>query len=596
MAEVITVTGDDETRPSEGKLGLFERAGRFSAKLALRLATMADRQSSEEVLDEATLQRIEAIEERWRYDAEYGFVHKSKDQTIENERSIVECFIEGDYEEVELLIPDIRNLIAEDKVLLDPESEIFDERKAQYYLAGLAYRNFQTFFKEYYKHMPRFADSIRSVIKELMIELAHALRDDGYSSSYRETAISLIDAESALPEEIAEEFKSSVLSEVAEVASRGCGDSSYAIEWLHWLDKHGFAPEHWPRDARDRKDFPEPLRRMVNEQDSDKVEELDRRIIQHCIMKTESCNKNDDEFEVDTDERCRLLREYFEGRLPELCYNGDMVASGIEEMVAGSSSDSIYRQVDRYNNYLRTIREIGYVNANKLFEELGITHFADWNPETLQGTLHILETGRTESGNPVTIIIRGSSGDHNNAAGFFRDVISRDALAIEVRHTDDLSGIVEQLKRVGVTGDTFDTVVLFGHGYEDEFVMSSTEKISPDPDEWYGKKGMRDLMRDLRPKRLQLISCHPLVREEDKFEPLTIGEGELQRRKGTAPALSVAFSVPVESGFDGEVSACVNNEGEGIEILTWYKDDDEDRTLETVITRYGLTRRKGANE
>lgn len=39
MAEVITVTGDDETRPSEGKLGLFERAGRFSAKLALRLAT-----------------------------------------------------------------------------------------------------------------------------------------------------------------------------------------------------------------------------------------------------------------------------------------------------------------------------------------------------------------------------------------------------------------------------------------------------------------------------------------------------------------------------------------------------------------------------
>lgn len=107
---------------------------------------------------------------------------------------------------------------------------------------------------------------------------------------------------------------------------------------------------------------------------------------------------------------------------------------------------------------------------------------------------------------------------------------------------------------------------------------------------------MRDLMRDLRPKRLQLISCHLLVREEDKFEPLTIGEGELQRRKGTAPALSVAFSVPVESGFDGEVNAYVNNEGEGIEILTWYKDDDEDRTLETVITRYGLTRRKGADE
>ena len=162
-------------------------------------------------------------------------------------------------------------------------------------------------------------------------------------------------------------------------------------------------------------------------------------------------------------------------------------------------------------------------------------------------------------------------------------------MAIEVRHTDDLSGIVEQLKRVGVTDDTFDTVVLFGHGHEDGFVMSSTEKILPDPDEWYRKKGMRDLVRGFRPRLLQLISCHPLVRE-DTFEPLTIGEGELQRRKGTAPALSVAFSVPVESGLDGEVNAFVNErDKESIEILTWLKGDDEDRTLKTVVTRYGLT-------
>lgn len=111
-------------------------------------------------------------------------------------------------------------------------------------------------------------------------------------------------------------------------------------------------------------------------------------------------------------------------------------------------------------------------------------------------------------------------------------------------------------------------------------------------------KGMRDLIRRLKLNRLTLVSCHPLVRE-DKFTPLTIGEGELQWRKGTAPAISVAFSVDVESGLDGET--CTYIEDGKIELTTGGGDGvgniagAEGGVLETsemALTRYGLTCRK----
>ena len=41
--------------------------------------------------------------------------------------------------------------------------------------------------------------------------------------------------------------------------------------------------------------------------------------------------------------------------------------------------------------------------------------------------------------------------------------------AIEVSHTDDLSRIVEKLQQAGADSNTFDTVVLFGHGSEKHF-------------------------------------------------------------------------------------------------------------------------------
>ena len=169
----------------------------------------------------------------------------------------------------------------------------------------------------------------------------------------------------------------------------------------------------------------------------------------------------------------------------------------------------------------------------------------------MRGTLHILETGRTESGNPATIIIRGFTGDHNGAAYAHHNIKSTDMFAVEIGHTDMLSGIVEKLERAGVDSNTFYAAILFGHGSEDVFNMSYGEKISPDSQEWYNKKGLRDLVTALAIDTIILDSCHPLVREKDRFEPLTLDEG-FQRRKGTAPAISKAFPwIRVISGLDG---------------------------------------------
>ncbi|TWP15143.1 hypothetical protein EUA75_02325 [TM7 phylum sp. oral taxon 353] len=212
----------------------------------------------------------------------------------------------------------------------------------------------------------------------------------------------------------------------------------------------------------------------------------------------------------------------------------------------------------------------------------------------MRGTLHILETGRTESGNPATIIIRGFTGDHNGAAYAHHNIRSTDMFAVEIGHTDMLSGIVEKLERAGVNSNTFYAAILFGHGSEDAFTMSFGERISPDSQEWRNKKGLRDLVTALVIDTIVLNSCHPLVREEDKFEPLTLGEG-FQRRKGTASAISLAFPwTRVVSGLDGIVYGRVDETGH-VNIET--EDSNGDITSTMAETWNGWTHvyEKGAD-
>ena len=510
---------------------------------------------AEEELDELTQQRIDKIDEEWEFRADVdgfngNFIPKSYPDFAGSIAS-------GNYEEIEKLVPDIRERVAKDD-RLNWKSKDYDEKYVHYYanldLPVLAQKNVAAFFRKHYKHMPKLADSARRAMQE-QIDSTHSLKNsdsgDFFNRYYKheEAVTHLMSAEAVLPREIAEEFKDGIVNEVAEVVEAAAN----SVGWrgfdanAAWLADHGFPPERWPQDARGREDFPEPLRRLVNEQ-GDKEKGLDRAIIKYCIKKTEVYDDKG-EMKPDVYGRCDLIQKYFEGRLPDV--DPKIMTCGIVGMVDSSSSDNIGQQVDRYNDYIRTIRGIRQDNANKLGEELGITHFSDWSPEVLRGTLHILETGRTESGNPATIIIRGFTGDHNGAAYAHHNIKSTDMLAVEIGHTDMLSGIVEKLERAGVDSNTFYAAILFGHGSEDVFSMSYGEKISPDSREWYNKKGLRDLVTALVIDTIVLDSCHPLVREKDRFEPLTLDEG-FQRRKGTAPAISKAFPwIRVISGLDG---------------------------------------------
>ena len=513
---------------------------------------------AEEELDELTQQRIDKIDGEWEFWADVdGFNGNFAPKSFPD---FAGSIARGDYEEIEKLVPNVRKLLANDD-RLNNDKEYF-HYFTNSFLLNLAKKNVAAFFREHYEHMPKLADSARRAMQE-QIDLIRSLKGGGGSGGYYEhesAVLKLMSIEAALPREIAEEFKNGIVNEVAE-ATEADADS---MGWHRFdmyaarLADYGFPPERWPQDARDRDDFPEPLRRLVNEQ-GDKEKGLDRAIIKYCIEKTELYDGDSGKMKPDVYGRCDLIQKYFEGRLPEL--DREMMICGVSSMVTSYSSQSMYLQTERYNDYIRTIRGIGQENANKLGEELGITHFSDWSPEVLRGTLHILETGRTESGNLATMIIRGDNGDHNDAAHAFRSIKSTDMFAVEIGHTDMLSGIVKKLERAGVNSNTFYAAILFGHGSEDAFTVSYGEKISPDSREWYNKKGLRDLVTALVIDTIVLDSCHPLVREEDKFEPLTLGEG-FQRRKGTASAISKAFpQVRVVSGLDGVVYSLADETG-----------------------------------
>lgn len=556
---------------------------------------------AEEELDELTQQRINKIDEEWEFRANVdgfsgNFIPKSYPD-------FAGSIARGNYEEIEKLVPDVRELLANDN-RLNPESENYDKEYFHHFthsfLLNLAKKNVAAFFREHYEHMPKLADSARRAMQEQVssIRSLKDRRDSGeyfdYDYKHEIAMLKLMSAEAALPGEIAEELKDMIIGEVAGAVEV----SAVSMDWRRfdmyagWLEDHGFPPERWPQDARDREDFPEPLRRMVDETEKDKAEKLDRMIIKYCIKKTELYDGDSDKMKPDVYGRCDSIRKYVEGRLPGL--DREMIFCGVSSMVTSYSSQSMYLQTERYNDYIRTIRGIGQENANKLGEELAITHFSDWSPEVLRGTLHILETGRTESGNPATIIIRGFTGDHNGAAYAHHNIRSTDMFAVEIGHTDMLSGIVEKLERAGVNSNTFYAAILFGHGSEDAFTMSFGERISPDSQEWRNKKGLRDLVTALVIDTIVLNSCHPLVREEDKFEPLTLGEG-FQRRKGTASAISLAFPLTrVVSGLDGIVYGRVDETGH-VNIET--EDSNGDRTSTMAETWNGWTHvyEKGAD-
>ena len=561
-----------------GVLGRIRRAvGGFALRLMARgEGDQANRDNSgtdsensdgaekaSETLDDETLQRIEEIEEECGFYADLLMGYRNSD--------IINAFMYCEYEKIERFIPNIREVVASDS-RLNPESEETDDRYydlcyAETTLSRLIQDNIAAFFSEYYERMPKFTDRLRHMMRD-MVDSIHSYFDNNYDT--HELAIKLMNAERVLPREITGDLKDTIINEVARCMKVQWHDFNKCVDWL---GSHGFPPEYWPRDARERKDFPESLCSRILAGDEIERESFDLDIIDYFVRSTADIHGGDESVLTNPDivRRSYLIEEYLAGRWPDIAPK--VFINGHEDE-------------DNCSALINTIYQIGEANAKKLHEELGITHFGDWSPETLKGTLKLLETGRTESGNPATIIIRGVTGDHNGAASGYSNIKSADTFAVEINHTSDLSGVVAKLERIGVDSNTFDTVVLFGHGSEKYFFMSSDEKIPPNYRKWYNKKGMRSLIETLEIDTIILDSCYPLVREKG-FDTLTVSD-EPQQRRGTAPALSWAFPwVQVISGLDGTVYSGIERTG-NMQITT--RDNTGGESSMTAVTKNGSTR------
>lgn len=559
------------------KPGFLGRIRKAVGNLALRLIACgedgqddrdnsgADSENSDgaeetaETLDDETLQRIEEIEERCDFYVDI----------LLEDSDIADMLMSGKYEEIEKFIPNIRELVASDG-RLNPESEDYDFDYAGDTLLRLARNSVKELFRRQYEHMPKLTDKLRHVMWEL-INSVRSLADSYdpsyiFDNEYQHSMFELIGVERMLPEGVAKEFRDMVLSEVARYVTMLNHNCDYGYKTtMKWLEDRGFPPCYWPRDAREREDFPEPLRQVLVE---DAVSHIDHLVIRYY-------GRGDRGEWVDAE----VMHKYFEAR-----WLG-MIPS---EICGSYDGNLIYYWHQWVNDMDKVIDGVGLDNAKKLQKELGITHFGDWSPETLRGTLKLLETGRTESGNPATIIVRGATGDHNGAAIKYGDIESPNTFAVEINHTSDLSGVVAKLRQAGVDSNTFDTLVLFGHGSESRFFMSSDEKIPPNYRKWRNKKGMRSLIETLKIDTIILNSCHPLVREK-RFDALMVGD-KPQQRRGTAVALSKAFpGVQVISGLDGATSSYIIKGIGNMQITTEDKGTINASSM-TAVTKNGLTR------
>ena len=575
-SQVVEESLSSETKGE--KPGFLGRIRKAVGNLALRLIARgedgqanrdsggADSENSDgeeettETLDDETLQRIEEIEERCDFYADL----------LLEDSDIADMLMSGKYEEIEKFIPNIRELVASDG-RLNPESEDYDFDYAGDTLLRLARNSVKELFRRQYEHMPKLTDKLRHVMWEL-INSVRSLADSYdpsyiFDNEYQHSMFELIGVERMLPEGVAEEFRDMVLSEVARYVTMLTYNCDYGYKTtMKWLEDRGFPPCYWPRDAREREDFPEPLRQVLV---GDAASFIDHLVIEYY-------GRGDRGEWVDAE----VMHKYFEAR-----WLG-MIPS---EIFGSYDGNLIYYWHQWVNDMDKVIDGVGLDNARKLQKELGITHFGDWSPETLRGTLKLLETGCTESGEPATIIIRGVTGDYNGAASGYRNIKSADTFAVEINHTSDLSDVVAKLERAGVDSNTFDTVVLFGHGSEKHFFMSSDEKIPPNPRTWHNKEGLRSLIETLGIDTIILNSCHPLVRKK-RYGTLTVGD-EPQRRRGTAPALSKAFPVRVISGLDGVTPYSIEGAG-NMRITT--KDEDTGNSSSTIaVTKDGLTRAHG---
>lgn len=407
-------------------------------------------------------------------------------------------------------------------------------------------QNDKIIIEQNYRYMPEIYTGVKKFLDQ-RLELLRQTEDVSEKlqllASYQHTE-RLVDD---VPSELYDEFDEAVLVEafhfaVTDHTANGVSDND--LRRMRYdvgatLAARGFEPQYWVKCAQNDPACPGYIREYIDRGEKNKLDSLTLDYIDGIARRL----PDDQESKV-----LAILKDFCCDRLPHMPQHA--IQEYIDDVIDGVRYED--KPMDIFKRYLDAVRAIGQDKARQLYETTGVVHFSGWSPRVLEGTYNLLAKGYSESGNDITVMIKGTTGDHNNAFEQMRYIESDDVIAAEV---DDASGLVRltgMLQRVGLDG-YIQQIVLAGHGEEEQFALSATDHIPADADSWAENTGISTMVKTLQPENFILFSCHPLVHEEgSEFAAI---DDTPQPRRGIAPAISEAFpELNVVSGLDGPVT------------------------------------------
>ena len=440
-----------------------------------------------------------------------------------------------------------------------------------------------------YRYMPEIYTGVKKFLDQ-RLELLRQTEDPSEKlqlfASYQHTE-RLVDD---VPSELYDEFDEAVLAEAfhfaaTDHAANGVSDND--LRRMRYdvgatLAARGFEPQHWVKCAENDPACPEYIREYIDQREEDKLDAL---TLDYIDGVAERLPDSQD------DKVLAMFEEFYHDRLP------DMPQQAIQDYI-GDVADSAqyeFEPMGVFKRYLDTVRTIGQDKARQLYETTGVVHFSGWSPRVLEGTYNLLAKGYPESGDDVTVMVKGTTGDHNNAFERMRYIESDDVIAAEVGNAGDLVRLTGVLQRVGLDRHV-QQIVLAGHGEEEQFALSATDHIAADADSWAENTGISTMVKTLQPENFVLIACHPLVHEGGGFAAI---DDTPQLRQGTAPAISEAFpKLNIISGMDGPVTIDERTDGHfGLKTVAIKQadidklNDDTPTHPHLALTRNGKTRR-----
>ena len=422
------------------------------------------------------------------------------------------------------------------------------------------------------RYMPEIYTGVKKFLDQ-RLELLRQTEDPSEKlqlfASYQHTE-RLVDD---VPSELYDEFDEAVLAEAfhfaaTDHAANGVSDND--LRRMRYdvgatLAARGFEPQHWVKCAENDPACPEYIREYIDQREEDKLDAL---TLDYIDGVAERLPDSQD------DKVLAMFEEFYHDRLP------DMPQQAIQDYIGDVADSAQYEFEDK---------------ARQLYETTGVVHFSGWSPRVLEGTYNLLAKGYPESGDDVTVMVKGTTGDHNNAFERMRYIESDDVIAAEVGNAGDLVRLTGVLQRVGLDRHV-QQIVLAGHGEEEQFALSATDHIAADADSWAENTGISTMVKTLQPENFVLIACHPLVHEGGGFAAI---DDTPQLRQGTAPAISEAFpKLNIISGMDGPVTIDERTDGHfGLKTVAIKQadidklNDDTPTHPHLALTRNGKTRR-----